>query len=82
MAIFWELSTDRQIGMSAGPIPHRSIIGAIQFYGITEVETFIGCIRAMDKVFMDYSLSRTTPDGDTISRDPMTPEKFSRMFKR
>lgn len=50
LSAFWELATDRQIGMAAGPIPSSAIDRWIDRNGMMpcEAETFRRCIRAME----------------------------------
>lgn len=51
---FGELSSDRQIGMGQGPIPHSSIANyALRGSGL-EVEFFLPIIRAMDRAYLSH----------------------------
>lgn len=64
---FWELSTERQVGFSPGPIPGS----AIRQYAATEQgadrSSFAAIIRAMDDVY----LSHKSGESKTFSRDMM-----------
>lgn len=81
-AAFWELSTDRFIGMAAGPIPAAAIARWAQRHGYTvdeEIE-FRRLIRAMDKVFCHrLSVKQSNPEFD-ISPRKLTPRLFDAMF--
>lgn len=48
LVAFWELCTDRQIGMAAGPIPAAAIERWSDGMAPSEALTFRRCIRAMD----------------------------------
>lgn len=76
---FWELSTDRQIGMSAGPIPSASIDAWADRRGMDDGERalFRSCIRAMDH---EWQSAAQGGEQDTISEHPLTPERFTAMF--
>src|SRR5690554_1936865 len=49
---FFELSTDRQIGMVAGPIPKASIDRHVEGWSHDEADMFRACMRAMDSVYL------------------------------
>lgn len=69
-AAFWELSSDRQIGMGEGPIQYSSIRLYTSGWPADEVAMFTRCIRAMDGVYLDHA-----------NRDGK-PQEFSReMFR-
>lgn len=48
---FWELSTDRQIGMAAGPIPAASIARHTAGWPYDVAWMFRICIRKMDDAY-------------------------------
>ena len=81
---FFDLSTDRQIGMGVGPIPHSSIVLAISQMGLDEIEAdlFKRCIRAADREFLRFmamsDLERDIERGQF--NQPMTPALFDRLF--
>lgn len=50
---FFELSTDRQIGMAAGPLPAASIDRHTNGWDDDDADMFRACMRAMDLAFMD-----------------------------
>ncbi|WP_446650564.1 phage tail assembly chaperone [Alcaligenes faecalis] len=62
---FWELSTDRQVGMASGPVPWTAIHAYAQSERITDVSSFAGIIRAMD----DAYLSHQGGESKTFTRD-------------
>lgn len=58
---WWELHTDRPIGMAVGPIPFTAIDAYAGRYGIGALdafEAFAGLIRAMDAVYLDWAAKR------------------------
>lgn len=50
---FWELSTDRQLGMGSGPIPWSSIERFASRHPAIEPGTFSQIMRAMDGAYLD-----------------------------
>ena len=84
LELFWELSTDRQIGMSVGPIPSASIDRAIQTSGIGEHESdlFRHCIRQADKAYLEIAAldEKERARRKAEFNQPMTPELFKRLF--
>jgi len=79
LAAFWELGTERQIGMSIGPIPHSAIVAYADRRGWHDEALFLDCIRAMDGVFLDY-MAKDPKDRKRVNDKPMTPEKFAQIF--
>ena len=58
---FWELSTDRQIGMNVvGPIPAASVDRWARSYP-GEEDAFRSAIRAMDRVFLAHANGKQDP---------------------
>lgn len=53
---FWTLSTERQIGMSLGPIPWSRIIQFAQWHGLDEESTdyLERVVRALDLEYLSY----------------------------
>lgn len=54
---FWELSSDRSIGMALGPIPWSSIDRYAARFGIAdgdEFEQFLHFVRALDGAYRNY----------------------------
>jgi len=53
---FWELSTDRAVGMGAGPIPWTAVDMYCKREGIVgeDYDYLLDMIRAMDKVFLAH----------------------------
>lgn len=69
---FFELSTDRQLGMVPGPIPSASISRHTEGWDDEDAEMFRVCIRAMDAVYL-------APKEKPVSNeDPAA--AFKRMF--
>ncbi|MHA1859165.1 MAG: phage tail assembly chaperone [Candidatus Thorarchaeota archaeon] len=56
LSAFGELSTCRQIGMAAGPIPWRDIIEFARFSELDEslLDMFVRVIRTMDNVYLEW----------------------------
>jgi hypothetical protein len=75
---FWELSTERHIGMGPGPIPNSAIGHWAQKLVIDEPSMFLACIRAMDKVYLDHA--GAPKDEDTVSSHTMSPDLFDKLF--
>lgn len=66
---FWELSTERQSGFGAGPIPFSAVMRWAERYGPTDLDPFddfLHLIREMDDVFLGKS-STATPDDKTAA---------------
>ena len=51
---FSELSTDRQLGVSAGPIPHSTIAAHTMDWDDDEAEMFRVCMRRMDAAYLEF----------------------------
>jgi hypothetical protein len=53
---FWELSSDRQVGMSAGPIPYSSIVTYCREWGLDEElsSNMLKLVRKMDGHFLEW----------------------------
>lgn len=66
---FWELSTDRQIGMTIGPIPAASIERHTADWPDDDAEMFRVCMRRMDSVYLNYKPGKTPvlPPKDNLS---------------
>lgn len=59
---FWELSTDRQIGMGSGPIPYSSIARFEQENpGLDLGGYFRSIIRDMDIMYLTHKDGESTP---------------------
>ncbi|WP_425486700.1 phage tail assembly chaperone [Aurantimonas endophytica] len=78
---FWELGTDRPIGMSAGPIPSRSISEWTdrESMDVVEAQSFRSAIRAMDKVFLDWA-AKPKAERENVESRPMTGALFDALF--
>lgn len=65
---FFELSTDRQIGMAMGPLPASSIDRYIAGAGLDhdDADMFRACMRAMDDLFRQGD--KSAPPRGTIVR--------------
>lgn len=64
---FWELSTDRQVGMGPGPIPHTSIQRMAGEFSALGGKTFQHLIRAMDVAYLGHKSGKKK----TFSRNMM-----------
>lgn len=53
---FWELTTDRSIGMSKvpGPIPFTSVASYADHYNISDFAAFHFFVKECDKEFMKF----------------------------
>lgn len=49
---FWELSTERQIGMAEGEIPASVIARHTAGWSWEDAEAFAYCMRAMDRIYL------------------------------
>lgn len=58
---FWELSSDRQIGVGVGPIQYSSIRLYTAGWPPDEVTLFTRCIRAMDQIYLEHANSDSKP---------------------
>lgn len=63
---FWDLSTDRQIGMAAGPIMWTSISRYAPSTGLG-MQVFSSIIRAMDDAYLGHK----SGEGKKFSREMM-----------
>ena len=83
---FWELSSERQLGFGAGPIPGSAIVAHAGRAGMAddEADLFRRVIRAMDAVYLDRSAPRPQPskDAPAVSSRPLTPGLFQTLFER
>jgi hypothetical protein len=63
---FWDLSTERQIGMAAGPIPRSAIIAYAQEYDIVgdDFDLFYRMLRTMDGHYLTLSSPSSSKDVD------------------
>lgn len=57
---FWQLSTERQIGMGVGPIPQSAINAHTNGWRYDDADMFMEIIRAMDAEYM--SLASQNPE--------------------
>lgn len=84
LELFWELSTDRQIGMSVGPIPSASIDREIQTSGMAcdEADLFRHCMRQADKAYLEIASldEKERARRKAEFNQPMTPVLFRRLF--
>lgn len=61
---FWELSSDRQIGMAVGPVPWSSIDRWLRRKRVTDaadIQVFIRLIREMDEVYLGHDPAAAAP---------------------
>lgn len=66
---FWELSTDRQIGMAPGPIPAASIERHTAGWPDDDAESFRFIIREMDRAYLSKPETTETETSDNPARD-------------
>lgn len=61
---FWELGTERQIGMATGPIPRSAIrdYALEEGMGETDAMIFMRVIRAMDNAYMTALAAKRAAD--------------------
>lgn len=74
---FMELSTDRQMGMAAGPIPAGSIDRHVAGWPDDDAALFRKVIRAMDAVY----LQSQKPDGAVPESDNPTRDAFRAVMR-
>lgn len=75
---FWELSTDRQIGMAAGPIPRASIIEHTRDWPQDDADMFHLCMRRMDGLYLNFKPGKAGIAADDNSMSPQ--DKLKRIF--
>lgn len=79
VADFFELSSDRQIGMGVGPIPASSIDRHTATWDHDDADMFRTCIRAMDGVYMAHvNKSGGGNDGARQDEKPKTAQEAFR----
>lgn len=59
---FYDLSSDRQIGMVAGPLPDSSIRKYVEGWCDEDAQAFKHCMRAMDAEFQKKPEDSVDPD--------------------
>ena len=66
MKSFYDLGTERNSGMSLGPIPWSKIVDYAGFYGLDEdvTEAFVDIIRTMDTKYLEYNAAETKKQTD------------------
>lgn len=64
---FFELSTERQIGMVVGPIPKSSIDRHVEGWVYHDADMFRECIRAMDSVYLSKQNGDKTKQETNLS---------------
>ena len=79
---FFELSSDRQIGMGVGPIPASSIDRHTASWDYDSADMFRACIRAMDGAYMAHvnKSGSDTDNGDQGSKPMTAQEAFKAAF--
>lgn len=80
LTAFWELSTDRQIGMAAGPLPAASIDRWLQAVGCDDPDDAgeaIACFRAMDAVYLGQE---APPESEKPKGRLLTMELFDALW--
>lgn len=82
LSAFWELSSDRQIGMQAGPIPFTAIDRWATRNGVDDPDEFallLSCIRAMDGEWLGQGEKKPAPQ-TKVSQRPMSADLFDALF--
>lgn len=72
---FQELSTDRQLGMIAGPIPHSSIEDHVKGWSWEDAEMFRICMRRMDSFWLSFdpkAYANTTKTANMTPQDRLS----------
>ena len=61
---FYDLSTDRSMGMGIGPIPYSAIIRFITYWDLEQesADLLIEVVKAMDSLYMDH-VNESKPKG-------------------
>jgi hypothetical protein len=77
---FFDLSTDRQLGMVAGPIPDASIRRYTAGWPDDDVEAFRTCMRRMDAEFLAKRDDEPQPEAQASSNPAR--DAFRGTFKR
>lgn len=77
---FFELSSDRQIGMVPGPLPAASIARHVQGWDTAEADRFRQVMRALDAVFMAERNTDGKPQGKVVG--VLTPGVMKEAFGR
>ena len=75
---FLELSTERQIGMVAGPIPSSAIAGRTSGWLDDDAEAYRICIRALDAVYLE----RPEAPGEFAGSDNPARDAFRAAFRK
>lgn len=76
---FWELSTERQIGMAEGPIPASAIHEEARGLSLDEMHGFRRVIRAMDAAYLGQRADPKAAERQ-VSEQPVTPALVSGLF--
>lgn len=63
LAAFWELGTDRQLGMATGPIPAASIDRHTAGWPRDDAAMFRRVMRALDGAYLDSLEARREAEG-------------------
>lgn len=71
---FWELSTERAIGMGIGEIPAHAIDAHVAGWRYDDAEMFRTCIRAMDRVYLEAANN----DGNALPAQGVSPQESFR----
>lgn len=70
LAAFWDLDTERSIGMGLGPIPRHQIRDRGLELGLEPdtLEAFVYVIRQMDNAYLKHESARLKADAEAPSR--------------
>lgn len=81
---FFELSSDRQVGMAAGPLPASSIDRWVDTGRVSKSEEkfFRRAMRRADEEYRKASAEKSEMGGsDTVSDQPLSPDMLRGMGK-
>lgn len=81
---FWDLSTERQVGVGLGPVPASAIEWMAERIGVgeDEFESYRCAMRALDRVVIENASkgNNGTAPAPTISSRPATPALIDALF--
>lgn len=77
---FWELGTERQIGMAEGPIPANAIREAAHGLSRDEADGFRRVMRAMDAIYLAHRAGPKSVQRKHVSQQPVTPALVKAVF--
>lgn len=79
LEMFWVLSSDRQIGMAAGPVPFSAVDRWAERNGIVDPDEFDDLLRYVQIMDAAYLGQGVKPKAEPPKRE-MSPELFDALF--